>query len=125
MLDETFLDSLFLYNCSVEASRSNGQSLPQKITRIREILKDDNIALNLFKTKIFEVGYHDKQEYLYADRCYQIRNESFFLVNGDFPRIKEKELRKGIGDVMYSIVLEMCKEYLVTENYVFNTIKCL
>lgn len=124
-LDETLLDTLFLYHCSVEVSKSNGQSLPQKIAKIRERLSHDNIALNNFNAKLFEVGYIDRQEYLYSDRCYQIRNESFYHINEDFPRIKENELRKGVGDVKYSIVLQMCNEYLVTENHVLNIIKTI
>lgn len=124
-LDETFLDTLFLYHCSVEVSKSNGQSLPQKIAIIRKRLNNDTIALNVFNAKLFEVGYIDKQEHLYYDRCYQIRNESFYHINADFPRIKESELRKGVGDVKYSIVLQMCNEYLVSENQVLNVIKTL
>lgn len=122
-LDETLLDTLFLYHCSVEVSKSNGQSLPQKIAKIRERLINDNIALNNFNAKLFEVGYVDRQEHLYYNRCYQIRNENFYHINDDFPRIKENELRKGVGNVKYSIVLQMCNEYLVPENLVLNTIK--
>ena len=124
-LDETLLDTLFLYHCSVEVSKSNGQSLPQKIAKIRERLINDNIALNNFNAKLFEVGYVDRQEHLYYNRCYQIRNENFYHINDDFPRIKENELRKGVGNVKYSIVLQMCNEYLVPENLVLNTIKSI
>lgn len=124
-LDETLLDTLFLYHCSVEVSKRNGQSLPQKIAKIRERLNNDTIALNSFNAKLFEFGYIDRQEYLYNNRCYQIRNESFYQINDDFPRIKENELRKGVGDVKYSIILDRCNEYLVSEKYVLNIIKSI
>lgn len=124
-LDETLLDTLFLYHCSVEISKSNGQSLPQKIAKIREKLNNNTIALNNFNAKLFEVGYIDRQEHLYNDRCYQIRSESFYHIIDDFPRIKENELRKGVGGVKYSIVLQMCNEYLVSENQVLNIIKSI
>jgi hypothetical protein len=124
-LDETLLDTLFLYHCSVEVSKRNGQSLPQKIAKIRERLNNDTIALNSFNAKLFEFGYIDRQEHLYNDRCYQIRNESFYHINNDFPRIKENELRKGVGDVKYSIILNRCNEYLVSEKYVLNIIKSI
>jgi hypothetical protein len=124
-LDETLLDTLILYHCSVEVSKSNGQSLPQKIAQIREKLNNDVIALNCFNAKIFEVGYVDKQEDLYNDRCYKIRNESFYHIKDDFPRIKENELRKGVGDVKYSISLATCNEYLIPENKVLNVIKSI
>lgn len=124
-LDETLIDTLYLYHCSVEISKNNGQSLPQKITKIRERLNNDIIALNNFNAKLFEVGYIDRQEHLYYDRCYQIRSENFYQINDDFPRIKENELRKGVGNVKYSIVLQMCNEFLVSENQVLNTIKSI
>ena len=124
-LDETLLDTLFLYHCSVEVSKRNGQSLPQKIAKIRERLNNDTIALNSFNAKLFEFGYIDRQEHLYNNRCYQIRNESFYQINDDFPRIKENELRKGVGDVKYSIILDRCNEYLVSEKYVLNIIKSI
>lgn len=124
-LDETLIDTLYLYHCSVEISKNNGQSLPQKITKIRERLSNDIIALNNFNAKLFEVGYIDRQDHLYYDKCYQIRSENFYQINDDFPRIKENELRKGVGNVKYSIVLQMCNEYLVSENQVLNTIKSI
>jgi aspartate carbamoyltransferase catalytic subunit len=34
-----------------------------------------------------------------------IRGKDFYTVNENFPRIEEKDLMKGVGDVKYSIVL--------------------
>jgi hypothetical protein len=69
---------------------------------------------------LFEVGYLDKHESFYQDRFYQTRNENYYKIENEFPRIKESELRNGISDVKYSIILAMCNEYLVFENQVFN-----
>ena len=81
--------------------------------------------MSLFNTKLFEAGYLDKHESFYQDRFYQVRNENFYKIENDFPRIKENELRRGVSDVKYSIILAMYDEYLVSENQLFNTVKFL
>ncbi len=122
-LDETLLDNLFLLHLSVEVSKGNGQTLFQKVETIREAFKDDIPALSTFNAKLFEAGYSDKHEYLYQDRFYQVRSENFYKIENKFPRIKENELRRGVSDVRYSIILAMCDEFLVSENQVFNVMK--
>lgn len=124
-LDETLLENLFLYHFSVEVSNGNGQTLCQKIAVIREMLENDMPTLTLFNTKLFEVGYLDKHEPFYQDRFYKGRNENFYKIQNDFPRIKENELRGGVSEVKYSIILAMCDEYIVTESQVFNKVKSL
>lgn len=122
-LDETLLETLFLFHYSVEVSNANGQTLCQKVAAIRELLSNDTPALSMFNAKLFEVGYLDKHEPYYQDRFYQTRNESFYKVENEFPRIKENELRNGVSDVRYSVILAMCDEYQVTENTIFNVFK--
>ena len=121
-LDETLLENLFLFYLSVETAKRNGESLNEKVNSIRETLQNNVSALNVFNNKLFEVGYFDKHTHLYEEKCYQIRNENYYRIGGDFPRIKEKEIRNGVGDVKYSIILSQCNEYLVPESTVLNTI---
>ena len=124
-LDETLLENLFLFHFSVEVSNANGQTLCEKVLAIRKMLENDIPALSLFNAKLFEVGYIDKHELFYQDRFYQVRYENYYKIENNFPRIKENELRNGVSDVKYSIILAMCDEYMTTENQVFNTIKSL
>jgi len=121
-LDETLLDSLFLFHLSVEIAKRSGESLNAKVNSIRDILQKDVSALNIFNNKLLEVGYFEKHTHLYEEKCYQIRNENYYKIESEFPRIKEKEIRNGVGDVKYSIILSLCNEYFVSENAVFNTI---
>lgn len=124
-LDETLLENLFLFHFSVEVSNANGLTICQKIAAIRETLENDTPALSLFNTKLFEAGYLDKHEPFYQDRFYQVRNENYYKIENDFPRIKENELHYGVSDVKYSIILAMCNEYLVSENQLFNEVQSL
>ena len=122
-LDDTLLENLFLFHFSVEISNGNGQTLCQKIAAIREILENDTPALSLFNAKLFEAGYLDKHEPFYQDRFYQARNGNFYKIENDFPRIRENELRGGVSDVKYTIILAMCDEYSVSESQIFNIIR--
>lgn len=122
-LDETLLENLYLYHLSVEVSKGNGENLNTKISLIRQTFDTNPIALNIFNAKLLEVGYFDKHAEIYKERCYQIRHENFYKIENDFPRIKENEIRDGVGDVKYSVILSQCKEYLVAENTIFNTLE--
>lgn len=122
-LDESLFEDLFLYHCSVEITKKNGETLPDKIFKIRRQLEDDPSALAKFNEKLITAGYFDEHEALYAYRAYKLRGESIFRIEGDFPRIKEKELRNGVGNLTYSIVLSSCSAYVKSEASVFTAIK--
>ena len=124
-LSETLLRNLFLFHLSVEVAKKNGESLNSKIDTIRKVLQDNISAQNLFNNKLLEAGYFDRHKYLYEEKCYQIRNENYYKIDGDFPRIKEQEIRNGIGDIKYSIILSQCMDYLISENTVFDKISIL
>lgn len=114
-LDITHLDSLYLYHLSLEKAQEGGESLPQIINSIIEILQSDIISINRFKAKLYEVGYFDQQEDLYAAVGYHVRQDNFYKVEGEFPRLQENELRNGVGDVKYSIILSQCQQYIQSE----------
>lgn len=122
-LDETLLDSLYLYHCSVETSKANGVTLYDKINEIRGVISSDIPILTIFNAKLFEAGYADAQSELYKDLHYKIRSENFYQIKDDFPRIKENELRDGVGNVTYSVVLAQCNNYLVSEKQVILNIQ--
>ena len=122
-LDETLLSDLFLYHCSVEVSKFNGETLPEKVDKLRTLLRDDVPALSMFNEKILQAGYFDEEAELYANRSYKIRDEHYYHIKDNFPRIKEEELRNGIYDVKYAIILAMCNAYCIPENTLFNKIK--
>lgn len=119
-LDDTMIDRLYLFHCSVEASKLSGETLPEKIESVRMLLGSDIAALSLFNSKLIEAGYFDSQESKYIERHYKLRKESYYQVNDNFPRIREKELRPGVGNVKYGIAISDCDPYLVSEPHVLN-----
>lgn len=122
-LDESLFENLYLYHCSVEITKKNGETLPDKIYKLRRDLENDPAALSKFNERLITAGYFDENEALYAFRAYKVRGESIFRIEGDFPRIKESDLRTGVGNLTYSIVLSACIGYVKSESAVFNTIK--
>lgn len=121
-LDNTHLQHLFLYHISLESAQESGETLNQIISSINTILEVDLVSKNRFKAKLYEVGYFEHQALLYESIGYHIRQDNFYLVENEFPRIQEGEIRSGIGDVKYSIILSQCQDYLQTEEQVFQKI---
>lgn len=121
-LDNTLYDKLFLYHISLEKVQESGETLNQIVDSINDILVSDSIALNRFKSKLYEAGYFDQHIELYDTTGYFIRHDSFYKIEGNFPRIKENEIRSGVGDVKYSIILSQCEEYGLSDISVFENL---
>lgn len=121
-LDTTNLLDLFLYHISLEQQQNSGETLNDIVDSVIDILSAEMIALNKFKSKIYEVGYFDLQRHLYKNIGYHIRQDEFYKVENDFPRIEENDIRTGVGDVKYSIILTQCTPFATSETKVFDTI---
>jgi hypothetical protein len=121
-LDTTNLEDLFLYHISLEQQQNSGETLNDIVDSVIDILRAEIIALNKFKSKIYEVGYFDLQRNLYETIGYHIRQDEFYKVEKDFPRIEENDLRAGVGDVKYSIILSQCAPFSISESEVFDTV---
>lgn len=119
-LDFTNLNFLCLNHLSLEVLRNSQETLNSIIDSILEKLKEDAVSLNKFKCKLFEVGYFDIHRNLYENVGYKIRQDIFYKVDNDFPRIEEKEIRAGVGDVKYSIILTHCDHFQISEIEVFE-----
>lgn len=121
-LDTTNLENLFLYHLSLEARQQSGETLNQIVDSILEILISDFAALTRFKNKLLTGGYFDHHRQLYESAGYFVREDTFYRVENDFPRIEEKDVRQGVGDVKYSIIISGCSGFTVPEQEVFQII---
>jgi hypothetical protein len=118
-LDNSNLDHLFLYHISLEKLQNTSETLNDIVDSIAEILKYDTIVLNRYKCKLYEVGFFDFNRNLYQSIGYRIRQDVFYKVENDFPRIKEDDIRRGVGDVKYSIILTQCTSFVYNESKLF------
>lgn len=121
-LDTTNLENLFLYHLSLEVRQQSGETLNQIVDSISEILSSDFTSLNRFQNKLLEGGYFEQHGQLYSNTGYFIRQDVFYKVENEFPRIEEGDIRNGVGDVKYSIVVSQCSDYIRTEEQVFQTL---
>lgn len=121
-LDITHLEKLFLYHISLEKVQESGETLNNLVDSINTILGNDSIALNRFKSKLYEAGYFTQHSHMYDSIGYFIRQDTFYLVENDFPRIQENEIRNGVGGVKYSIIVSQCEKYEQSEEFVFKNL---
>ena len=108
-LDDSNLRVLYLYHLSLEEQLDNGESLPEIIKTVREILLKDNPSLRTtFDANLLRVNYFEEHQSKYERKGYFIREELIFRIEESFPRIIEKHIPKGVGDVTYSIDVGAC-----------------
>lgn len=104
-LDTTLLDNLFLFHLSLEKRNSSEYSLNTITDELYSIIGDNKLLSNILKRKLTNVGYFKHHKPQYEDISYLVRDKDFYNISDKFPRIEEKDLLKGVGDVKYSIVL--------------------
>ena len=107
---------------SLEKVQQNGETLNQLVASIKNILGADSKVLNRFNAKLYEAGYFEQHRVHYDSVGYFIRQDRFYIVEDEFPRIQENEIRSGIGDVKYSIIISQCEAFIQTEQSVFETL---
>ncbi|MGP0628561.1 PD-(D/E)XK motif protein [Nitrospina sp. 32_T5] len=122
-LDEASVRKLYLYCLSVSLVENNTETLPEIIRRIKNSLENEPGALELFNNSLLKMGYLDIHAQRYGNTGYFPRDSKPFLVRDNFPRIKEKELRQGVGDVSYSISVAECMDYEVPEDELISEIQ--
>lgn len=122
-LDESIVENIFLYHLSLDVRTGSGETLNSIIKDIFELLYDNTLATNLFKLKLLESGYFENHILLYEDHGYAIRQENIYKVFGEFPRIIENQIPKGVGDVRYSIVLSESEEWRIDRENLIKEIE--
>jgi hypothetical protein len=115
-LDETHVPALYLFHLSLDISRADGESLPEMIKILREIIKDNPLVLQTFEKILLVAGYLDTHTDRYLQNYYHIREYNIFKITDDFPRIIEQDLRSGVGDVHYAISVAECKHFTFKES---------
>lgn len=121
-LDNFIVPNIFLLHLSLDIRNNFGESLNEIVDWHETFLRSDVFELGLFKLKLIEYGYFDFNRKLYEDIGYNVRQESIYKIDSNFPRITEKDIRKGVGDVKYSIVIADCTSFLKSESELFKTI---
>jgi hypothetical protein len=109
-LDNAGLDELELIFVSLEIIEEAEGDLPQVVAGILDDLQDETVAVSEFRDKLLEAGYLSIHSNLYR-RSYVSREVSAYRVAEGFPRILEQDLKIGVGDVSYSVMLSACERF--------------
>jgi len=92
----------------------NSYTLLGLIKQVEGMLLDsDSYALDLFHANLILAGYIERDEY---DKDNLILNgRSFFEIREGFPRIVASDLIEGVGDVHYTVRIDACSSYEISE----------
>ena len=101
-LDDIGLEFLGLAHIGLEQRRHSGETLPEMVASVRMMLSGTPAA-ERFEASLFAAGYLADHEPRYADDGYLIRFDELFAVRDSFPRLTERDLPRGVGEVAYSI----------------------
>ncbi len=82
---------------------NNSINLNKMVLNIIDMIEDPE-CLDLFRTKLHNIGYEFNLEY--DDYNYLHKSTQCYLVNDEFPRLRRVNLNPSIGNVQYSILLD-------------------
>lgn len=119
-LDVSNLRNLILFHLSIEVRSGSGESLNSMVDSIHALLTEDAHPDILFSAKLLEAGFYAQHKSLYEAEHYIVRKEHFYKIEKEFPRIEEADIRNGVGDVKYSVILSSCNDYILDEACVFK-----
>ena len=120
-LDKGTLDTLVLANISVDENAATGMTLKEKVNEIKDLLGDSVPSQVRFTERLYLVGYNDLQADHY-DKSYDVRSTSLYSVEDDFPKIVADDLMDGVGNIRYSVTIDVCTQYLLTEEEFYQSI---
>ena len=110
-LDETLVGSLFVFHLSLSSVENHADTLPALIAGLQEVLRSVYAAASAFEAALLERGYLHQQAWRYQKTGYVVRESNMFRVSGNFPRLTERDLPPGVGDLTYSISVSECKKF--------------
>jgi len=121
-LDDTGLEALYLWHLSLRELRDGGRTLPEIVDAVRDVIRDEAGVSSAFEGLLIMAGYLDEHREKY-ETGYADRSASIFHVRDGFPRITERSLISGVGDVRYSVTLAACSQFRVSDETLVAAIK--
>ena len=122
-LDERLCRRLYVAQLSIGEVEYKGTSLCDLVCELKKIIGKKASLLTTFEEALISSGYIDVHGNIYKKPKYQIREDKYFHVKDEFPRIREDEVRKGVGDISYTVVISACLDYIVNYSTVLADIK--
>lgn len=114
-LDESAWPMLVLFVSALDIRDGGGESLPALVASLRTRLATDPLELEQLEDGLLLAGYMDVHSGRYADRGYIVRSETALHVRRGFPRLAERDLPTGVGDVNYGLAVAVCAVYALSQ----------
>lgn len=121
-LDDTNWPALFLSVIALDVREQGGETLVALIASLRQKLESEPAAHEHFEDGLLASGYLDSHESKYIGRGYLIRSQNYFRVKRGFPRLVERDVLDGIGDVNYGLAIAACAKFKVSSNEMVATL---
>ena len=112
-LDAIGFKELYLIVRYVEVSQFSGESLPDRIGRIRQRLQNNTSSLLKFENLLETIGYSDLHIETYNKLHYVTKSLQLYAVREEFPRIVGNGLLTGVCNIKYSIDMSACDRFTV------------
>lgn len=122
-LDDSVVSPIYL--CGAFFSLDpNGQSLPEIVEFIRDLLSIDPTTQELFNNILLRAGYFDSHAKEYS-RSFVCETIQIWWVNESFPRLVPSNVPLNVRQVRYEIDLSGLEGNLVTVQQVLNSVEVL
>ena len=112
-LDDSSFDALVIAHHKIQRQQDAGETLPEAISDLREILSHDINALENFNEKLLISRYLDSDSTKYEKTGYGKSETSYYRVRQGFPRLTESDLPSGLGNLTYVIDASACERFSV------------
>lgn len=114
-LDDEGLDRLYLAYLALEPMQGSGETLPAMVSEVRVLVRGSLTASQRLEDNLREAGYLDVHAPRYEQPGYFQREALVFHVGDGFPRLTERDLPAGVGDLHYRISVAECRHHLAAE----------
>ena len=95
--------TLVVFTLEKMSSAYNGIKLNSLVLDVKEKLKNSQIDIDLFLSKLDEIGYSYNTEY--DNYVYSLKDRKEYIVNNDFPKINRNQIHHDIINASYNISL--------------------
>jgi hypothetical protein len=107
-LDDSLTRPIFVAAVRVMLT-SSGETLPERIGRIREVLSGDSASLGTFANLLLHAGFIDLAAHRYTRRFSRTSSSRILNVSDMFPRITRASVPVEIRSARYEVDLDLIK----------------
>lgn len=107
-LDDSLLRPLFLVGVRL-AVAAGGRTLPESIAAIKEALKDEQLTLRLFETRLLHAGYLESAKEHYVRR-FSVGEVIVLRIAETTPRLTRANVPAAVSEAQYELDLSLISE---------------